>query len=116
MPGLVAVFTAWQSLAASGQATIGYLTDGSIPASELDARLAGLRLERSDPDAAGPGTPVPVETVPLTTLFEHVITETIETEGGQVVVARYQMADPERIRGVAYFAGTAGACSLATLL
>ena len=94
-------------------------------ATALNTRLASLRLERLLPEEAGPGTPVPVETVALGDLLE--VTEIngpaappgTPGAGGNaadVVVAYLRTVDEGRWEGVRFFEGITGACDLATIL
>jgi len=120
LPGIKAIVVAWTAIADSGQAKIVYLSDGSVPASELaaelDTRLEGLNLDRSRADGAGPGTPVAVESVPLFEIFYHLDTVTADTTTGRAVVARIQVVGAGSVRGVAFFEGTSGGCQLGALL
>jgi hypothetical protein len=119
LSGLSAIVAAWTAIADSGQAKIAYLTHGSIRdgelAAELDTRLERVLLDRSRPDEAGPGSPVPVDSVLLFELFDRLNTETVETSTGPAIGTRIQVVAADSMQGVAFFEGTSGACQLTTL-
>jgi hypothetical protein len=118
LPGILAVAATWSTTASGDEPALLYLPDGAIPATdlatELDGKVASMTLAVDLEGSSGPGTEVPVSTVPLSEILRYLGTERVTSTAGPAIVARFTALDRERFADAAFFEGTSGDCRLAT--